>query len=390
MRAKALRGSTEQGAVVIVVRPRGGWWCWSQQAKAGVAAVNSDTSYPVLETLHFHPLAAHLRPAAAASCRETLQTSLSTSLPTIDDPAAAGKDGPVHPELAEPTASSSSTAQGSNGSSKGGAATTPPPSPAPDASKSKPEPTKASSSSSSSSSAKKDSDSADKAAAVAALNAALKAAPAAGSGAGSSKRPDAAAAGSSDEMVDMADVLAQLRRAMEADVARDVMKMKENTTSSPAAAGPAAGSNSSSVQDSPPGDSAAAAAAAGSAASAEGGVPTSLDPTATPQEDSSAPDVTVAAAADGIPGGAGADSSSDEDSTGIVTTQLSSSAVGEAGTYSRMLPKGWGPRLGVGFSNYPRSRNNIVSSASLGVSMSSPVPTTGDAAGAANSSTEAV
>jgi hypothetical protein len=41
------------------------------------------------------------------------------------------------------------------------------------------------------------------------------------------------------------------------------------------------------------------------------------------------------------------------------------SVVGVAGTYSRMLPKGWGPRLGVGFSRYPRSHNNIVSSAGL-------------------------
>jgi hypothetical protein len=56
-----------------------------------------------------------------------------------------------------------------------------------------------------------------------------------------------------------------------------------------------------------------------------------------------------------------------------------SAVVGEAGTYSLMLPKGWGPRLGVGFSKYPRSRNNIVSSASLGSLSPKAGQTAGDA-----------
>jgi hypothetical protein len=86
--------------------------------------------------------------------------------------------------------------------------------------------------------------------------------------------------------------------------------------------------------------------------------------------------VAAAEAAEGAIEDPEGDSSSSESS---LSSQLSSSAVGEAGTYSRMLPKGWGPRLGVGFSRYPRSRNNIVSSASLGVSPKPASAAAGDA-----------
>jgi hypothetical protein len=186
----------------------------------------------------------------------------------------------------------------------------------------------------SSSSSKKAADAADKAAAVAALNAALNKPTAAGSG-----------SSSSDEKVGMTDVLAQLRRAMEADVARDVVKMKESTAGS-----------SSCGEASPAAPAAAAEVAAGSLSPTE---PQQEVPAPAPVAEDPAPE--PMAAADAVATNA-ADSSSSTVTTAIL---LSSSAVGEAGTYSRMLPKGWGPRLGVGFSTYPRSRNNIVSSASL-------------------------
>ena len=107
-----------------------------------------------------------------------------------------------------------------------------------------------------------------------------------------------------------------------------------------------------------------------------------LDPTCTPEHDetSAAAAAAAAAATPTEPVSAVVVGSVEEDSSTAdsINTQLSSSAVGEAGTYSRMLPKGWGPRLGVGFSRYPRSRNNIVSSASLG-GMSKTAAAPGDA-----------
>jgi hypothetical protein len=151
--------------------------------------------------------------------------------------------------------------------------------------------------------------------------------------------------------VDMTDVLAQLKRAMEADVARDVLKMKEST----------AGSSRSS-------DASPAAAAEGAAGSLSPTEPQQEVPAPAPAVEDLAPEPVAAvdaAAADGTSAAAAGAEDSTSSSPVAGTTQLSSSAVGEAGTYSRMLPKGWGPRLGVGFSRYPRSRNNIVSSASL-------------------------
>jgi hypothetical protein len=200
---------------------------------------------------------------------------------------------------------------------------------------------------SSSSSSKKAADAADKAAAVAALNAALNKPTAAGSG-----------SSSSDEKVDMTDVLAQLRRAMEADVARDVLKMKESTAGS-----------SSCGEASPAAPAAAAEVTAGSLSPTE---PQQEVPAPAPVAEDPAPEPVAAAdavatnAADSTSTAAATDGAGDSSSSTVTTAiMLSSSAVGEAGTYSRMLPKGWGPRLGVGFSTYPRSRNNIVSSASL-------------------------
>jgi hypothetical protein len=158
----------------------------------------------------------------------------------------------------------------------------------------------------------------------------------------------------------METVLAQLRRAMEADVARDVLKMKESTTttssSSNAAPAPAAAD-----------DAATAALAAASAAGADdAAVDESQQVEGPAAADADAVVVEAVVQAEETPADMAPAAAGLEGSSSGVSTQLSSSAVGEAGTYSRMLPKGWGPRLGVGFSSYPRtSHNNIVSSANL-------------------------
>ncbi|KAF6258851.1 hypothetical protein COO60DRAFT_1074853 [Scenedesmus sp. NREL 46B-D3] len=328
--------------------------------------------------------------------RETLQSSLSTDVNKAELPAAHAKLKPLTPSSSN--ADASKAPERSNGGSSSPATNSrskykqPPPdrpkvSTPPQSWRRYRPPGTPDHSMAGSAAGGGDADSSDKAAAVAALNAMFNkgsdTAPGShpelqggGSGAGDGDSSSGGAAGG-DVPLDMREVIAQLQRSLDADVA-------QLTTYQPA--GVTGGQDPSSTSEDE--DAAAAEAAAQQQQPQEGDEQDDLvtmQEALTTAEATAAVDVLedimpqleeamaaveaaaaayLAAAAADAEHAAAADAeyrstsatAGDEASAGGSDDEGSSVSAGR----QPPLPKGWGPRLGVGFSKLP-ARNNIVS-----------------------------